>query len=133
MKKEYVWQVHFLKKKPVRGILVLIVILSILIFLIFVEKSILFTALALLLVVYPSLKFYLPLKYKIDENGVQISNVINNKKYDWDRFQKVEKSNKNIILNPYKEKRFFKRKKKVVLFNVPEPDKITNFIKGMVE
>lgn len=133
MEKVFKWKVHFLKKKPLRGILILLVILSIFAFLIFVEKSIIFTILALILIVYPSLKFYLPIKYKIDQDGVQISNMVSNKKYKWNYFNKVDRSNDNIILNPYKEKRFFKRKKEVVLFNVPEPNKIKEFVESRVE
>ncbi|TYB31313.1 MAG: hypothetical protein FXF47_04710 [Candidatus Mcinerneyibacterium aminivorans] len=133
MKKEYKWKVHFFKKKPVRGILILCVIMAVFGILIFIEKSVIFTVLALILIVYPSLKFYLPIEYKLDETGVQVSNVVNNKRYKWDYFKKVKKSNNNIILNPYKEKRFFKRKKKVVLFNVPDPEEVKEFVESRVE
>ncbi|HMA68891.1 MAG TPA: hypothetical protein VKN74_03405 [Candidatus Mcinerneyibacterium sp.] len=133
MQKEYKWKVHFFKQKPVRGWLILLLYIILLSYFIFFEKSVLFTILAVILVIYPSLKFYIPITFKIDENGVVVSNSIRNKKYNWDYFKRVKKDSSNIVLDPYEEKRYFRRKKKVILFNVPQNKDILNFIKKRVK
>ena len=133
MQKEYKWKVHFFKQKPVRGWLILLLYIILLSYFIFFEKSVLFTILAIILVIYPSLKFYIPIAFKIDEDGVVVSNIIKNKKYNWDYFKRVKKDNSNIVLDPSEEKRYFRRKKKVILFNVPQNKEILNFIKKRVK
>lgn len=131
MKENYSWKVHFFEDKKIKGSMILIFILFLLFFLI-KYLGILYFLLGLLLVVYPQRNFYLPINYKVDEEGVFISNIIKNSKYNWDYFKKVEEKNGNIVLNPYKKKKYFKRKKKVILYRVPNKQEVLNFIKEKV-
>lgn len=122
------WSVHLFEKKKTLGIVILCAMAVMLLYMIFIEKSILFTLLALLAVVFPTYQFYFPIVIKIHPQGVRVESIISKKEYPWQTFIAYDIVNNYIFLHTSERGSKKNRRGDVVLRDATEIDKVRSIL-----
>lgn len=122
------WSVHLFENKKTLGIVMLCAMAGMLAYMILIEKSILFTILAIVAVIIPTYQFYFPLTFKVHTKGVRIETLMSKKDYPWESFISYDVLHNHFFLHTSERGTKKNRRGDVILRDATEIDKLRNII-----
>ncbi len=124
----HTWTVHLFEKKKLRGIVMLCAMAVLVAYMIFYEKSILFTLITVVVVVIPTYQFYFPVTYKIGDSGVRVESVLAKKEYVWTSFTSYDLVQSHFFLHTNQRGTKKNRRGDVILRDATEIDKVRSIL-----
>lgn len=128
----YSWKVHSFKQRPLVGTLIIGLMILLICYLLFWEKSILFTVLAFVFVIMPTFQFYFPQTFILNEEDIRLKSAFGTKRYEWEQFKAFDRSGDHFFLHTSERGSKKNRRGDVVLFHADNVDVVNEIISRKV-
>ena len=131
---EYKWTSHPLIDYPFKTVFFLTVLVIIGVFVYYIFQAGFYVLLYVVFFFLTFLGYWFPTFYKVNDTGLYIKRLFMKIEKKWSDYKKVYTDDRGFFLSPFKEKNFLMKTRGIyIICNVPERDKIINFVKEKVE
>ncbi len=125
------WTVHPLRRHPLKGVLLLLVLLSVEYFLIFVWASPYFALFAAFVLVAATGRFLFPTHYRLDPRGVEARFLGSRRFRPWQGLRRMRRAREGVLLTPFRRRSILDEPRGIFLMfdeEEPAPEAIVAFV-----
>ncbi len=98
------WTAHPLMRRRLRGAITLAAILTVAVVLGVYMRSPFWGAFAAMVLVLSLEGFYLPTRYRLDSEGIQVRKAFSRSSMPWEKFRRVYEDGNGLTLSPYRHR-----------------------------